>query len=265
MRFHDRLAERYLAVAPLALATERLLECGILRAQPFERPILDLGCGDGLFAGVLFAEPIDLGVDVDPAEADRARRAGAYDEVLACPGDSIPRPDESIRTIFSNSVLEHIPELDPVLSECRRLLVPGGRFFVTVPTDRFERYSAPALLLEGLGLGRQAARYRAFYNRFWRHFHAYDEAGWRARFEAAGFRVVEQRAYDPGPLATFCDMMLPLALPALVARRILGRWIAAPPIRRLYAPVLAAVSRMVIARWHQRPVGGLAFFVLTRP
>lgn len=264
MRFHDSLPDRYLAVAPMALAIERLLECDIFSGQPFESPILDLGCGDGVFADVLFAEPLDLGVDIDPGEIAYARRTGAYRDLLACPGDSIPSPDNSFRTIFSNSVLEHIPGLDAVLGEAHRLLMPGGRFLATVPTDRFERYAAGAMLLEWLGLSRAAIRFRSFYNHFWQHYHAYDVADWQRRFEAAGFRVVEWRTYDPQPLVTFCDLIVPLAVPSIAAKKLLGRWIAVPRLRRLYVPALAMVSGAAIARWRDHTEGGLVFFALTR-
>ena len=63
-----------------------------------------------------------------------------------------PETDGSYRTIFSNSVLEHIPDLLPVLVEQHRLLAPGGNFYVTIPTDRWERASLLARSLHALGL-----------------------------------------------------------------------------------------------------------------
>ena len=41
--------------------------------------------------------------------------------------------------LFSNSVLEHIPQLEPVIAESSRLLRSGGRFLVTVPSANFRR------------------------------------------------------------------------------------------------------------------------------
>src|SRR2546428_6343193 len=117
----------------------RSLECRIYSGLVFERPILDIGCGDGVHAKVLFAEKIDTGIDPNERELERAAELGAYVELIACRGDAIPKPDWAYRTIFSNSVLEHIPDLRPVLKEAHRLLMPGGRFYFTVPSPNFER------------------------------------------------------------------------------------------------------------------------------
>ncbi|MFX6965391.1 methyltransferase domain-containing protein, partial [Acinetobacter baumannii] len=76
-----------------------------------------------------------------------------------CFGTDIDKPDGSYETIISNSVLEHIPDLIPVLKEARRLLADGGTFYVTVPSDRFERANIPARLLEGVGSVSLAARH----------------------------------------------------------------------------------------------------------
>ena len=69
-----------------------------------------------------------------PGDIECARRRGSDKELIICPGHRIPKSDGSYRTIFSNSVLEHIPDLLPVLlGEANRLLAPGGRFYVTDP------------------------------------------------------------------------------------------------------------------------------------
>jgi len=44
--------------------------------------------------------------------------------------------DESIETIYGSHVLEHLSyskELPQVLGECRRILVPGGELYISVP------------------------------------------------------------------------------------------------------------------------------------
>jgi SAM-dependent methyltransferase len=101
---------------------------------------LDLGCGDGLLTMILLEEtgPRDIvGVDPDPAETARARELGIYAAVHTCGGADVPEPDSSFDWILSNSVLEHIDVIEPVLGEVARLLRPGGEFIFTVPGPGF--------------------------------------------------------------------------------------------------------------------------------
>ncbi len=101
---------------------------------------LDLGCGDGLLTRMLleYTGPRELvGVDPDPDEAAQARTLSVYTTVHSVAGDSVPEPDSSFDWVLSNSVLEHIDDIDPVLKEVARLLRPQGQFIFTVPGDGF--------------------------------------------------------------------------------------------------------------------------------
>lgn len=264
MRFSNEFLRRYIEVAPLALAIERSMECEILAAQTFQRPILDVGCGDGVFASILCADRIDTGIDFDPAEIARAASSERYCELIACGGDGIPKPDGSYQTIFSNSVIEHIPDLMPVLKEQNRLLASGGRFYVTVPTDRWERAAWPARLFYAVKLDPLAERYAHFYNAFWRHFHAYSIPRWRALFEQAGFQVVEQKLYAPPNMTTMLDLLTPLSGPAMVSKKFLSRWIALPSVRRLMMPLLHQAVIVSTSLCRKQEGGNLAFFALTK-
>ena len=101
---------------------------------------LDLGCGDGLLTMILLEEtgPREIvGVDPDPAETARAQELGIYASVHTCGGANVPEPDSSFDWVLSNSVLEHIDGIEPVLGEVARLLRPGGEFIFTVPGPGF--------------------------------------------------------------------------------------------------------------------------------
>jgi len=264
MRFDSDFLSRYLEIAPAALAIERSLECEILARQRFTRPILDLGCGDGIFAFILCAEEIETGVDHDPAEVARARIYDRYEELITCSADAVPKPDASYRTIVSNSVLEHIPDLLPVLREQRRLLTPDGRLYVTVPTDRWEQSSLIARTIRSLALPAVARRYASAANSFWRHFHAYPEARWTALFAEAGFTVVGMETYDPANLTTLLDVLSVFAAPALLNKTLIGRWIALPRLRKLTAPVIQAALIGLISRTQRGTPGNLVFFALEK-
>ncbi len=264
MKFRDAAHREfhYVWQSPLAMAVERLQECRIFSEQLLSRPALDLGCGDGLFIQALFVEPLDCGLDIDPKEIERAREKGAYHHLMQCSAHQIDLPDASFRTILSNSVLEHIPDLLPVLREARRLLAADGRFLVTVPTDQFERYSVVCRLLEALNLAAAAQAYRRWYNRFWAHYHTYSQSQWLALFREAGFEAEEVVTYGSPFLCTLCDALVPFALPSLLARKALGRWIAVPSLRRHYVPLLLAFARLALRGSPPTDKGGLIFFRL---
>jgi SAM-dependent methyltransferase len=186
----------YMSMSPLPLAFERIMEARIYAGLPFKRPVLDIGCGEGLFARIVFADVIDTGIDPDSRELKRAAELKAYAELIQCYGNSIPKPDGFYETIFSNSVLEHIPDLKPVLREAHRLLAPSGRFYFTVPSPNFDRFTTVNLLLESLGLDSLAKRYRKFFNSFWKHYHYYALEEWIALARECGFEVGDAYTYN---------------------------------------------------------------------
>lgn len=267
MEFNANPLLRYMSMAPLALAFERYLECRILKGRPFPGPVLDLGCGDGLFAHVLFATPIDTGVDPNPRELARARQMGVYSELLQCPGDSIPKPDGSYRTIFSNSVLEHIPDLAPVFKEIHRVLAPGGRFHMTVPSPQFEHNTLINRLLMAVGLSQLAARYRRFCSEvLWRqsHYHTLEE--WETLVTGFGFVVETSFTYDPPSICLLNDFLYPFSILEVINKKLFNRWTLLPSVRRIVLYPLYLLARGVLDGGTRADTksGGLVFLSLIR-
>ena len=56
-----------------------------------KRPILDIGCGEGLFAKNVFVEKIDPGMDPTPRELERARKLEACEKLNQTKGDFIDK------------------------------------------------------------------------------------------------------------------------------------------------------------------------------
>ncbi|HEV8144660.1 MAG TPA: class I SAM-dependent methyltransferase [Methylomirabilota bacterium] len=232
----------YLERTPVALGLERALECEMFRGRSFTPPVLDVGCGDGMLAEILFGSGgrVTYGLDPDRAVLAQARERGAYRLLLNATGDAIPLADGACGSAYSNSVLEHIEHLEPTLREIRRVLRDGGELLVTVPTDRYERYFLPCGLLEAAGLAPLSDALRARFNRFWRHHHCYPPEEWRRLIAAAGFEILESSAYGSRAVCRLLAFSLPVALPAFATHRLLGRWMLVPRFRALIAPALAA-------------------------
>jgi SAM-dependent methyltransferase len=109
---------------------------------------LDLGCGDGKLTDILFeltGVRELVGIDPDPKETRAAARYPFYARVHTTTGDKVPEPDGAFDFVISNSVLEHIPNLEATIAEVGRLLKPGGRFYFTVPQPAFHDNLAGAL------------------------------------------------------------------------------------------------------------------------
>ncbi len=103
---------------------------------------LDLGCGDGRLTKIILdrvGKRDVIGVDIDPRETSLAEALKLYQRIHVTSADRIPEPDCSFDWVFSNSVLEHISNLDNVLREVSRVLKPGGQFLLTVPSEDFHQ------------------------------------------------------------------------------------------------------------------------------
>src|SRR5581483_564912 len=186
----------HLADLPAFRALIRAIEHRLLAEyQPFARPVLDVGAGDGHFASVALGPRIDVGIDLKFSDLQEARRRPVYRGVVCASATAMPLPSDCFGTVVSNCVIEHIPDLPATLAEMRRVLRPGGRLLVTVPTDRLEQNLPIPGALRGLGLEAAAKAYTDWFRQIQVHYHLLSRAEWVATFERAGFRVAHARGY----------------------------------------------------------------------
>ena len=241
------MLNQYWFAPPVALW--RAVELRVLASAPFQRPILDLGCGDGLIAEVLFAgEPrVEAGFDPWFDQVRKAPQTGAYRYVQQAYGDALPYPDARFATIVSNSVLEHIPDLDPVLRESARVLRSGGRFIATVPSDAFRELLAGYRDRIAAGDAEGAEAYAAGVDDVLEHHRYPSPDEWRARLASAGLELREARYYIPPDVEALWDE----------ANRAYGihpdgnplfRWLASPRLRNLG-------YQRIVKRWVVRRLG----------
>lgn len=144
MKIDHELLTEFVARYPAQPATAfwRGIEIDILAEADIPDGLgLDLGCGDGILTDILFRrigrKPRLVGIDPDPLETEAARKYAFYERLHTVPGHAIPEPDATFDYVISNSVLEHIPNLEPVIREVGRVLKPSGRFYYTVPCPGF--------------------------------------------------------------------------------------------------------------------------------
>jgi SAM-dependent methyltransferase len=122
---------------------EHLVE--FVRALPQVGDALDLGCGDGRLTAELRAASV-VGADVSAVALARAARRVSQ-VVRVEPDEPLPFGDGSFDLVLCAETLEHVRDVQLLLSEARRVLRPGGTFAVTTPAHG--RLTALRLLVRG--------------------------------------------------------------------------------------------------------------------
>lgn len=192
MGVRDELLRSLIRETPFQPATSwwRAVELEVVIRHGLPRGTgLDLGCGDGKLMRILLkasgASPALVGVDIDPLETRDATASGVYRRVHTVPGNRVPEPDASFDFAFSNSVLEHIDDIEPVMAEVARLLKPGGAFVFTVPSSGFhDCLAGPLLPWSDRNSYLQTIDRRCAHRRYW------SEPQWRDCLARHGIDVI---------------------------------------------------------------------------
>ncbi len=160
----------------------------------FKGKILDLGCGDGEIARQVFLNKgetfvkAEWGLDNDKEMVRKAKKSGVYKQVIWGEAAKIELKDGIVDLVFSNSVLEHIKDVEKVLPEVERVLRRGGRLIATMPTDKLGEY---------LGWG---SGYAKWFNRKYHHYHLYSKEKWEGLLLRAGMELVDSYYYLDRPI-----------------------------------------------------------------
>jgi SAM-dependent methyltransferase len=254
---------QYLTHAPVSLALLRAIECRELSQLEFVPPILDVGCGDGLFGRMFFPRKVELGMDRSQRELRTAQAHGAYRALLWADVADIPLPDDSFATVFSNGVLEHVDNLATGLREIARVLRPNGRLIMTVPTMKDELEMSGAALLRKLGWATLARKYAEAYNDYFHHVNIHDSEEWRTKLLAAGLRLVHHHTYASPTVFRLHDLTMPAAIPNFLCKRLTGKWSILPGFRqRTLAPLWARLLRPI---YEASPVEGCSLLMIAEP
>jgi len=108
---------------------------------------LDLGCGDARLSGFIRAERLTL-ADVSPVALDRAReRVPGASTIELEPDAPLPLRDNEMDLVVCAETVEHVRDVQLLLSEVRRVLRPGGRLALTTPAHG--RATGAEVLMKG--------------------------------------------------------------------------------------------------------------------
>ena len=225
----DDLLWQQLKTLPAFRALLRAVEARFYPLIPLPEPTLDVGCGDGHFAAMTFpGRTITAGIDPWWGPLHKAVRSGKYGLPIQALGDRLPFADGAFASAFSNSVLEHIPDLPPVLAEVNRVLRPGARFVITTPSHLFTEYLGGGAFFERLRLNGLAECYRRLFNTISRHAHTDSPQTWAERLAAAGFAVERWQYYFSRGALRALEIGHVQGLPSAALHAMTGHWIVAP-------------------------------------
>ncbi len=213
---------------PYFRAMLRAVEGRFYQDYELPAPTIDLGCGDGHFAKVTFDRRLEVGLDPWATPIRQAKRNGGYHELVQADGGRMPFADGHFSSAVSNSVLEHIPQVQLVLAELRRVLKPGAPFLFCVPNPRYLSELSVPIALSKVGLARMGQAYTGWFKRMSRVEHAVWPEEWQKWLEAAGFQVDKWWHYFSPQAMRILEWGHYFGAPTLLPHAIGGRWIIAP-------------------------------------
>lgn len=215
--------KEYLKISPFSHALWRACEARSLKGIKLKRPILDLGCGFGEFAGVFYGSSIEMGIDNSNSDLERASKGGKYKKLILGDARFMPFKDESFRTVFSVSVIEHILKTNEVLKEVHRVLSKGGLFVFTTPSKEFTKLLFYPKLLRVFHLENLALRYENGINKIFKHYSLFTEDEWLRLLSKRGFKVERIESNIGENVAMLWDLGLVFALPSQILKMIFGK------------------------------------------
>lgn len=237
----DKSAPDYLTPlleqTPATWALIRANEIRHLDKVKFGSPILDVGCGDGLVAKIIQSkrnQRFDWGIDLSAQEIEFAKKSGSYKKCKVANVYNLPFKDGSFSTVFSNSVIEHIPNLDLALSEMSRVLKKGGQFVITVPTPYLTSYLIGVIFFKKIGMKSLADLYGKFFNWMFKHHNLFNEKQWGKILSRHNLKLINHTYYHTSGTIKAHEILAYLAIPYGFSKKILNYWLVFPKFRKIF-------------------------------
>ncbi|MBU1727277.1 MAG: class I SAM-dependent methyltransferase [Candidatus Omnitrophica bacterium] len=180
-------------------ALMRAIEARMLAQVEFIEPTLDIACGDGIFSSIILKGNSVFSLDINLSNAVRAQKKGFYSGIVVCDAANLPFKNGSCKSLLVNSFLEHVAgsDLDKVLREAHRVLISGGKAFVTLNNSSFGKFDPMQLFFEKMKLRGLSYFWEKRRNARLALFSLKRDDFWLGLFERMNFRVAESKQYFP--------------------------------------------------------------------
>lgn len=243
MKSREEVFGRFLKYYPVSHALPRGLESILFAKEKMAAPILDLGCGDGIFAMLTFGKKvINMGLDLDPKEIAKARQREVYQETVVGDAQALPFKSDLFKTVVSNSFLEHVPQVDKALKEVCRVLKPGGEFVFTVPNLAERKHWFWAKVFGNF--------YLKLSDRLMHHFLFYNQKTWEKKLTLAGFKVISCQTYAPQKTVTLLDFLVPFGIFFQLTGKVFGP--------RTF------LAKAFLPYFYHEPIKGFGYFIVAQ-
>ncbi len=240
--------QRYFPHTPAALCVKECARLTALRRHACPEPILDVGCGDGLFARIAFENAEVWGIDIDAKEGRWAAASQAYSQVVLGDVTRAKLPEGFFSTCVANCSLEHVPRIDLAMRNIFSALKPGGRVFMFVPNRDWAQSLMSYRILAALGATGLAGTLQQGIDTFFRHEHLYDAAGWSNVLTEAGFAVdAVEPVLSSATTVAFEALLLP-SLAGKLNKTLTTRWTNFPSARRALSLPVYALTKSLLDR-----------------
>jgi SAM-dependent methyltransferase len=178
--------------------------------------IVDLGLSRGLLLERFRSYPgVELaGIEIDPAEIERARGRGleplqhfvnVFDgNVMTA---RLPYEDGSTDVVLAGEILEHVVDTEGFLREIHRTLAPGGALILSTPNIFWAKNRVRLLA----GRYPDALEYRSRYGADFGHVRIFGPDQLRELLGETGFTDVEMLGNRVGPISTLASSPAPVA------------------------------------------------------
>jgi SAM-dependent methyltransferase len=188
----------------------------LTRNAPPDGRLLDLGCDDGVWSMELArsAKAAEIhGVEIVPEAAELAEQRGVHVSRLDLNRPLDVLPSNAFDVVHANQVIEHVTNVDTLVSEVYRLLRPGG--YAVVSTENgsswhnvfaavmgWQIFSLTNVSGKMAGLGNPCAIQRGNkpFSETWTHKTIFNYRGLIEIFEIHGFREVTVKGAGYFPL-----------------------------------------------------------------